>query len=131
MPGDVKMLRSGDAKSKMSQIANTERYNLAVGVYTGFVEGYNRVRPIPRTTAEVDFVALAQAAKVSTVDEAVDHFNLRFLRVGLHPERRSAIVAFLRQELGSDNLDYSNKALPAALRRMVHLILSAPEYQLG
>jgi uncharacterized protein (DUF1800 family) len=129
--GDVKILRPGETRSKMSQVANNERYNLAVGVYTGFVEGYNRVKPIPRTTAEVDFVAMARAAKTTTVEEAVEYFERRFLRVGLHPERRSAIVAFLRQELQSDQLSWGDRALPSALRRTAHLILSAPEYQLG
>ncbi len=118
-------------KSRMSKLANTERYNLAVGVYTGFVEGYNRVKAIPRTPAEVDLVAMARAAKVTTADEAVDCFCRRFFSVGLNPERRQAVVAFLKGELGSDYLDYDKKDLALALRRTVHLILSAPEYQLG
>ena len=118
-------------KSKMAEIANTERYNLAVGLYAGFVEGYNRVKPIPRTTAEVDFVAMAKAANAASADEAVDYFCRRFLSVDLQPDRRAAIVDFLRHELSSDRLDYNDKNLDAALRRTVHLILSAPEYQLG
>jgi len=118
-------------KSKIMEIANTERYNLAVGLYAGFVEGYNRVKPIPRTTAEIDFVAMAKSAKAVSVDEAVDSFCRRFLSVDLQSDRRIAIVDFLRNELGSDRLDYNDKNLEAALRRTVHLILSAPEYQLG
>jgi hypothetical protein len=84
-------LAARESKSKMSQMAHTERYNLAVGVYTGFVQAYDRVKPIPRTTAEVDFVAMARAAKVTGVEGAVDCFSRRFLSVDLHPDRRAAI----------------------------------------
>jgi hypothetical protein len=118
-------------KSHMSKLANNERYNLAVGVYTGFCEGYNRVKAIPRTPADVDLVGMARAARATTADEAVDSLCRRFLSVELGPERRRAVVAFLRDELGTDRIDYDSKELPLALRRTVHLILSAPEYQLG
>lgn len=121
----------GDAKSMMSKVAKGEKYNLAMGVYAGFVEAGNRVKPIARTTAEADFAAMARAADVSTAEGAVDYFARRFLSVDLLPQRRAAIVAFLKGELKSDALDPGNKDLPAALRRTVHLILSAPEYQLG
>jgi hypothetical protein len=117
--------------SKMAQLANTERYNLAVGVYTGFVEGYNRVKPIPRTPVEVDFVAMVKSANVASAEEVVDYFCRRFLSVDLQTDRRAAAIDFLRHELSSDRVDYKDKNLDAVLRRTVHLILSAPEYQLG
>lgn len=120
-----------EIKSKLGQVANDERFNLAVGVYTGFVEAYNRVKPIPRTAAEVDVVAMAREGKVGGVEEAVDYLGRRFLRTDLQPERRAAVVKFLKEELKSDRLDFGDKKLPDALRRAVHLILSAPEYQLG
>ncbi len=119
------------AKSKLGQLAASELFNLFVGVYHGFVEAYTRVKPIPRTTAEVEVLALLHGAKADTVPQAVDALCRRFLRVELSPERRAAIVAFLRDELRSDRLDPANPVLPAALRRTIHLILSAPEYQLG
>lgn len=89
------------------------------------------VKPIPRTTAQVDFAAMVRSANVATVEEAVDYFKMRFLSVDLHPARHAAMVAFLKKELNSDRLDYANQDLERALRRMVHLILSTPEYQLG
>jgi hypothetical protein len=109
-----------------------EQFNLAVGVWEGYIETYNnRVKPIPRTTANVDFVPMVKAANVTTAEEAVDHFCRRFLSVELQPQRRDAVIDFLQQELGSNKLDYDNQALEHALRRVVHLILSSPEYQLG
>ncbi len=126
MVPDTKM-----TKSKMSKVANAEDYNLAVGVYTGFVEAYNRVKPIPRTPAELNLVAMTRAAKVTTAEGAVDYFGRRFLSVPLHADRRAAVVQFLRDELKSGTIDYKSKDLEVALRRALHLVLSAPEYQLG
>lgn len=120
-----------ETKSKMSQLADSEWFNLAVGVYSGFVEGYNRVKPIPRTLAEIDFVTMAREARVKSADEATDYFCRRFLSVELQAERRAAITTFLKAELKSDRLDYQDPRLSLALRRVVHLILSAPEYQVG
>jgi hypothetical protein len=125
------MMAPGGSKSKMSQVATNERYNLAVGLYNGFVMGFDRVKPIPRTAATVDVVAMVRHAKATTAAEAVDSLCRRLLSVELHPERRTAIVQFLTTEIGSDQINYENKDLAAALRRVVHLILSAPEYQLS
>jgi hypothetical protein len=125
------MMAAGGSKSKMSQFATNERYNLAVGLYNGFVMGFDRVKPIPRSAATVDVVAMVRDAKATTAAEAVDGLCRRLLSVDLHPERRTAIVRFLTGEIGSEQINYENKDLAAALRRVVHLILSAPEYQLS
>jgi uncharacterized protein (DUF1800 family) len=118
-------------KSRMSAISNTERYNLAVGVYTGAWQGNARVKPIPRTLAQVDFTEMVQDARVETIDDTVTYFCRRFLSVSLSVERYAGVLSFLRGALKSDTLDYSNPDLEPALRRTVHLILSAPEYQLA
>ena len=44
---------------------------------------------------------------------------------------RTAIIEFLRGELGGDKIAPGDPRLEPALRRAVHLILSSPEYQLG
>lgn len=119
-----------EPKSKMAEIADSEWYNLAVGVYTGFVEAYNRVKPIPALRAEIDTVQLARDSKAATVGELVDYLARRFLSVDLSPERRAVMVAFLKDELASDRVDPGAARLPTALRLAVHLVLSAPEYQL-
>lgn len=119
------------SKSKMGEVSQGEQFNLAVGVYTGHVQANDRVKPIPRTLAEVDFVSMAKGADVRTVEQAVGYFSKRFLSVPLSAKRRYAIVTFLMDENGSDQLDYRNASLEDSLRRLVHLILSAPEYQLS
>jgi hypothetical protein len=122
---------TSQGKSRMTQIAHGERYNLAVGVYTGYVQAYDRVKPRPRSTAQINFVAMTDEGQVQTVEAAVDYLSRRFLSVPLAPERRAAIVGFLKGELGGEKIDFTNKATEEALRRAAHLILSAPEYQLG
>jgi len=117
-------------KSRMSVISNNERYNLAVGVYTGAWQANTRVKPFPRTPAQIDFAQMARDAGVQTVKEAVNYFCGLFLSVPLNDERHEAVTSFLQGELKSDRLDYSDAGLKQALRRTVHLILSAPEYQL-
>lgn len=124
-------MKQEKGSSKMSQLAESEDYNLAVGVYTGFVRAYDRVKPIERTTAAIDLVALARAAGVDSTTSAVDSFCRRFLRVPLPPEDREAIIDYLRAENGGEALDLNAPAADEMLRRTVHLILSSPEYQLG
>jgi hypothetical protein len=123
------MAKPERGKSRMSVISAGEQYNLAVGVYTGAWQANNRVKPIPRTLAQVDFTRMLRDAKAQTVEGAVDYFLRRFLSAPLSGERRAAVIAFLKGELKSDRLNYSATMEPS-LRRTVHLILSAPEYQL-
>ena len=66
LPGEVRAIGTCqddggalcESRSKMSQVANAERFNLAVGVYHGFVEAYDRVKPIPRDTTQVSFTEM-------------------------------------------------------------------------
>jgi len=121
----------GAPKSRMSVISNNERYNLAVGVYTGAWQAHARVKPFPRTLAQADFTQMARDAGARTAEEAVNYFCRRFLSVPLAGDRLGAVTSFLKGELESDELDYSDARLKQALGLTVHLILSAPEYQLN
>ena len=115
------MMKPDDSqpKSRMSQIAHGEQFNLAVGVYTGYVQAFDRVKPRPRTTVNVNFSALAEQGQVQTAEEAVDYFARRFLSVPLADQRRAAIVDFLTGELGGKPLDFTQAATEEALRRTV------------
>jgi len=118
-------------KSRMSVISHNERYNLAVGVYTGAWQANDRVKPFSRTLAEADFTQMARDGGARTAEEAVDYFLRRFLSVPLSSDRHSAVTSFLKDQLKSGELDYSNPGLKRALALTVHLIVSAPEYQLN
>ena len=73
---------------------------------------------------------MVKAAGADTVDEVVDHFLHRFLRVRLAQMDRAVLVDFLRGKLGSDSVHPSEK-LEDALKELLYLVLSTPEYQLG
>ena len=54
-----------------------------------------------------------------------------FLRVPITGERRAAVVEFCGKQMGGDKIDFSRFTLEKELREVLHLILSAPEYQLS
>ena len=141
MGGDTMMMSGGGREkpamgdSQLSKIANSEDFNLAVGVYRGFVEALNRLTPLERDEAVIDCIAMLRSdpaiGESASVEDAVDALCRRFLSIELHPERRAAIVDYLREAIGEDDIAWESPKLDEALRRTVHLILSAPEYQVG
>ena len=73
---------------------------------------------------------MVRLAGADTVDKVVDHFIHRFLRVTLVQKDRAVLVDFLRGKLGADTVRPSAN-LEDALRELLYLVLSTPEYQLG
>ena len=61
----------------------------------------------------------------------VDALTHRFLRVPIAGKRRDGLIAFCSAQLGGSQMDYANWNLEKELREVLHLILSAPEYQLS
>jgi hypothetical protein len=93
---------------------------------------YDLLHPIPRRTADLDLAAMLQEAGATTVDDAVDHFVRRFLRVPLGAAARAVLVERLREDLGNDRLPAAaGPQEELALRSLLYLVLSAPEYQLA
>ena len=64
---------------------------------------------------------MVQAAKADTPEKVVDHFLHRFMRVSLADKDRQVLVDFLR----------ARRMDEGALRELLYLVLSTPEYQLG
>ena len=62
--------------------------------------------------------------------EAVTYLTWRVLRVPIAKEMRSALVAFLTKELGTESVDRARTYMEDHLRMTVHLIMSTPEYQI-
>lgn len=121
---------TNNGDSAISMLADAdEDFNTRYGVYRGYLMMHERVKLIPRHTAELNLRSMLRAAGAETPDAAVDHLLLRFLRTQLGSDDRQALVAFLEQQLGSNTL--SSDAAEAALRSVLYLILSSPEYQLG
>ncbi len=124
--------REGDAESNM-MVDRDEDYNTRYGGYKGYLLAFERVKLIPRRTADVNLTAMVSAAGADTVDKVVDHFVDRFLRVKLNERDRTAFVGFLREKLGTASIRQAeaNEKLETSLRELLYLVLSTPEYQLG
>jgi uncharacterized protein (DUF1800 family) len=121
--------REGDAESNM-MVDREEDYNTRYGGYKGAVDAFARTKLIPRMPAEIDLTSMVRAAHADTVEKAVDHLSRRFLRIELAARDRGVLVAFLRDKIGSDTLG-PGRTIESALRELLYLILSTPEYQLG
>jgi len=120
---------TGDAESNM-MADRDEDYNTRYASYRGYLMAFERTKPIPRRIADIDLTAMVTAANAKTVDEAVDWFIRRFLSVPLAQKDRTVLVDFLHSALGTSDLRPSEKLEPA-LRELLYLVVSTPEYQLG
>lgn len=123
---------SENSMSMFNQMADAdESFNTRYASTVGYMEAFRRVKPIPRQAAQVSFAQMVLKAKCQTTAEVVDYFQARFLRMPLTPDDRQALVNFLTKELGTERLEPAASYLEEPLRLLVHLIMSAPEYQLG
>ena len=122
--------QEGDAESSMLADRD-EDYNTRYGGYMGYVMAFDRLIPIPRRVADLDMVQLLADAGASSVEDVVDHLLLRFLRVELSDTDRDILVDFLRDELDADRIEGATPQTESALRGLLYLVLSTPEYQLA
>ena len=97
----------------------------------GYVMAFDRLKLVPRHALEIDLLAMVNDAGVSEAGDVVDYFLARFLRAELEGSAREALVDFLRDELGGDRVERSDAATESALRSLLYLVLSTPEYQLA
>jgi len=112
---------TGDAESN-AQVDRDEDYNTRYASYRGYLAAFERTKPIPRHVADVSLVSMVTAAHADTPEAVVDHFARRFLNVPLPAKNRAAFVAFFQGKSVTDE---------SALRELLYLVLSAPEYQLS
>ena len=108
-----------------------EDFNTRYGSYRGWQLATQKVKPIPRHTAQVSLAGLVSAQKLATTGQVVDYFLARFLSVPAHSADRARLLDFLNRELGTDQVAVAQTYLEEPLRLLLHLILSLPEYQLG
>ena len=109
----------------------SQDYDLYAAVAVGLRIGYERIKQIPRTPAELDITEMARTAGIETADDAVDYFIHRFLRVKLHESDRQLIISYMVQLSGGEKIDYDSPEAEADLRELLHSIMSTPEFQLG
>ena len=90
-----------------------------------------RVKPIPRQAADVNFTRMIVDANLKNTTEVVDYFIRRFMRVPPVEQRRQALIAFLNMQLGTSDISVARTYMEDPLRLFVHLLMSEPEYQLS
>jgi hypothetical protein len=108
-----------------------EDFNTRYGSYRGWQMAIAKVRPIPRTVAEIDLAGMIRAEGLSTTAQVVDYFLLRFMSVPIGSGERQMLIEVLDRELGTSDIGAADSYLEDPLRLLVHLIMSRPEYQLG
>jgi hypothetical protein len=128
--------RTGPGGGEMLAMSNVmadrdEDFNTRYASFRGWQLAIQRVKPIPRQTAQVDLAALVRAQRLATTRQVVDYFARRFLRVPLEADQRERLVAFLDAELGTSQIGGAETYMEDGLRMLLHLIMSTPEYQLG
>jgi hypothetical protein len=120
---------TGDAESNIAADRD-EDYNTRYASYRGYLMAFERTRPIPRHGANLDLTAMIAAAHAGTVEAVVDHFVRRFLSAPLAQKDSAVLADFLRGKLGGSMVQPGDMLEPA-LRELLYLVLSTPEYQLG
>ena len=132
--GITEATREDDAGATVAEsnmmVERDEDYNTRYGGYKGYLLAFERTKLIPRRTAPIDLTAIVRAAGADTPEKVVDHFARRFLSVTLAPADRALLVDFLRGRVGA-TVATPGSQHEDALRELLYLVLSTPEYQLG
>ncbi len=134
MGKDVTTATKPDGKelSSMSMQADRdEDFNTRLASYHAWRKAIEKVKPIPRATAQLDVSAMVRAAGCKTAQQAVDHLLLRFLTTPVNADLRIKIAELLAADLGTTDLKAADSYMEDALRNALHVILSLPDYQLG
>ena len=117
------------AESNM-MVERDEDYNTRYAGYKGYLQAFERTKIIPRRPAAINLTAMIQTAGADTPETVVDHLARRFLSVTLAQKERAVLIEFLRGRLGTARVEPGPR-LEDALRELLYLVLSMPEYQLG
>ncbi|HEY5929498.1 MAG TPA: DUF1800 domain-containing protein [Burkholderiales bacterium] len=131
---DVTTATKPDSKELTSMSMQADRdedFNTRLASYRGWQQALQKVKPIPRDTAQLDLTQMVTKAGARTTKEAVDYLLARFVSVPVDAQTKAGIVDFLTKELGTDSLTGTDTFAEEPLRLTLHLILSLPEYQLG
>lgn len=131
---DVTTATKPDGKeiTSMSMQADREEdFNTRLASYHAWRKAIEKVKPIPRTTAQLNLSAMVRAAGCKTTRDAVDHLVARFIAVPVDTVQRERMAAMLEADLGTADLARADTYMEDALRNALHVILSLPSYQLG
>ena len=108
-----------------------EDFNTRYAAYRGWQMAIERVKPIERTLPRLELARMVAEANLTTPSAVVDYFERRFLSVALDAASRQKMADFLMRELGTSDIRAAKSFSEEALRQLLHVLLSRPEYQLG
>ena len=120
-----------EAMTMANVVASAEDFNTRYASLVGWQEAVRRVKPILRNAAQFEIAGAIADEGARTAEDAVDLLLLRFLHVQVAPQAREALVDYLTSQIGSGDLAQASTYLEQPLRRVTHLIMSMPEYQLN
>ena len=120
----------GLAESNMAADRD-EDFNTRYGSFRGWQMALERVKPIPRPTAQVNLTRMVTTAGSKNTTDVVDYLIRRFMRVPPADEKRQTLIAFLNKELSTSDVGVAKTYMEDSLRLTLHLLLSEPEYQLS
>jgi uncharacterized protein (DUF1800 family) len=107
-----------------------EDFNTRYASYRGWQMAIQRVKAIPRDTAQIDLSAMVRANRLTTTAQVVDYFLARFMTVQPSTDARTRLIKFLDSDLGTSDVARADTYMEDSLRMLTHLIMSLPEYQL-
>ena len=108
-----------------------EDFNTRYGSFRGWQMAIQRVKPIPRHTAQVNLSSMILKQGIKTTPEVVDYLIQRFMSIAPGADSRSMLIDFLTDDLGTSNILEAQSFMEDSLRMTLHLLLSQPEYQLS
>ncbi|PYS15997.1 MAG: DUF1800 domain-containing protein [Acidobacteria bacterium] len=106
-----------------------EDFNTRYGSFRGWQMAIERVKPIPRHTANIVLARMVVDAGLKNTTEVVDYLIRRFMRVPPADEKRKELISFLNAKLGTSDVAVAKTYMEDSLRLLLHLLLSEPEYQ--
>ena len=119
---EMSMPKSGD---------RNEDFNTRLASYNAWRKAIEKVKPIPRETAQLDLSQLLRQAGCKTTAQAVDHLLQRFISTPITDVEKQKLTMLLSDDLGTTDLLRADSYMEDALRNLLHVILSLPAYQLG
>jgi uncharacterized protein (DUF1800 family) len=123
--------KTGEMAESNMAADRDEDFNTRYGSFRGSQLALERVKPIPRDTAQIHLAKMVLAENPKNTTQVIDYLIARFMRVPPSDTVRHELVAFLDHELGTSDIAAASTYLEEPLRLVLHLIMSQPEYQLS
>lgn len=125
-------VQQGGVMAQSNALADRdEDFNTRIGSMRGWQMAIERVKPILRAPARVRLSDEVLAAGLKTPEEVVAYLHNKYFRVELAPEVLQDLARSLAADLAGEDIPAARSYLESPLRRLLHKMLSLPDYQLG